>query len=248
MYRNKILTGFASLLLSSAVTATEFHLVTENFPPLNMTNNGASYARNDRVSGFATDILRSLFKAHDINTRYTLMLDWDDAYSHAFNNTATGVYSTFRTPERENMFKWVGPLYEEEWLLLTMNNKDIEINSLNEVHKYKIGGHESDGITDYLIEQDIKVKTAQNDSVNVIRLQVGDIELWAASSLTAPYVAANFKVPVKEVFLFNKGTLWLAMHKDTDQEMIDKLNQTLREMHESGEIKEMIQQYLISYG
>lgn len=94
---------------SNISQAVSFHLVTENFPPLNMTNNGTSYARNDRVSGFTTDIMRKLFETAGHEVNFTLMSDWDEAYNSAKDTSGYGVYSTFRTPERENNFQWVGP-------------------------------------------------------------------------------------------------------------------------------------------
>ncbi|KEQ17002.1 substrate-binding periplasmic protein [Endozoicomonas numazuensis] len=245
MSRKNILSLLLGMMLSQSIVAADFHLVTENFPPLNMTSNGTSYARNDRVSGFATDIMRSLFKENGYNVRFTLMSDWDKAYDTAINEMSTGVYSTFRTPERESQFKWVGPLYEEDWVLLASADNEIKIETLKELHNYKVGSFVFDGITDYLVEQGITIEPAQNDAVNVVRLKLGQIQFWASSSLTAPYVAANFKVPVTPVHTFNKSNLWLAMNKDTDQKVIDQLNKTLEKMHQSGEIQTMIDSYNI---
>ncbi|WP_062269103.1 substrate-binding periplasmic protein [Endozoicomonas arenosclerae] len=245
MSRKNILSLLLGLMLSQSISAADFHLVTENFPPLNMTSNGTSYARNDRVSGFATDIMRNLFKENGYKVRFTLMSDWDKAYNTAVNETSTGVYSTFRTPEREEHFKWVGPLYEEDWVLLSTSDQEIQIDTLAELHNYKVGSFVFDGITDYLVEQGVKIEPAKNDAVNVVRLKLGEIQFWASSSLTAPYVAANFKVPVKPVHTFNRSSLWLAMNKDTDQKVIDQLNKTLEKMRASGEIQNMIESYNI---
>ncbi|MRI31843.1 amino acid ABC transporter substrate-binding protein [Endozoicomonas sp. OPT23] len=232
------------LLLSGITLAADFKLYTENFPPLNMTSNGSAYARNDRVSGFATDIVRELFSKTDLSVSYILK-DWDSAYGDAQSTSETGVYSTFRTPEREDKFKWVGPLYNEDWVILARADTDVKVDTLKGLHNYKVGSHESDVVTDFLVEQGISIKPAKNDAVNVIRLKTGDIQLWAASSLTAPYIAANFKVPVKTVHTFNSSGLWLAMNKETDSEVIEQLNRTLQEMHKSGTVQKMIDSYNI---
>ncbi|WP_067522092.1 substrate-binding periplasmic protein [Endozoicomonas ascidiicola] len=231
------------LALTAQAQANNFHLVTESFPPLNMTNNGTSFARNDRVSGFATDIMRKLFESSGYTTEFTLMSDWDKAFNSAKDKPAYGVYSAFRTPEREEHFQWVGPLYHEDWVILALADSDISVSSLADLKNFKVGSYEYDGISDYLIEQQVNMEQAKSDALNVVKLKLGKIQLWASSSLTGPYVASNFRVPVKSVFKINESSLWLAMYKDTDPAVVEKLNNQLKLMHESGEIQQLIASY-----
>ncbi|WP_066014620.1 substrate-binding periplasmic protein [Endozoicomonas atrinae] len=229
--------------LASNAQITSFHLVTENFPPLNMTNNGTSYARNDRVSGFATDIMRKLFATTGYDVDFTLMSDWDEAYNSARDTAGYGVYSTFRTPEREGSFQWVGPLYKEDWVILAPQDSEVTINSLDDLKQFQVGSYEYDAITDHLMEHKIGVVPAKSDAVNVVKLKLGKIELWASSSLTGPYTASNFNIPVKPIHTFSESSLWLAMHKDTDPAVVSQLNNELKRMHQSGEIQQMINSY-----
>ncbi len=223
---------------------TDFHLVTENFPPLNMTNNGTAYARNDRVSGFATDIIRHLFDRTGFAVSFTLMSSWDEAFGSAKDTDGYGVYSTFRTPDREDEFHWVGPLYDEHWIILAPESSDVNIDSLEDLKTYKVGSYTADALTELLRENKVNVLPAASDAVNVIKLKAGLIELWASSSLTGPYTAANFNVPIKHVHTFKETSLWLAMNKNTDPAVVDKLNQGLKIMHQSGEIQRMIDSYI----
>ena len=228
---------------AGATQAESFHLMTESFPPLNMTANGSSYARNDRVSGFATDIIRQLFKNSGYDVQFTLTSKWDDAYTKALKNQGYGVYSTFRSPERESKFLWVGPLYDEDWVLLAPADSSLTIKDLNQAKKYKVGSFVFDGITDHLSQKGVNTLPAQNDAVNVVKLKSKTIDLWASSSLTGPYVATNFKIPVRTVLTFNKSNLWLAMNIDTPPEIIDRMNSELKKMHQSGQIQGMIDRY-----
>ncbi|USE38902.1 ABC transporter substrate-binding protein [Endozoicomonas sp. SCSIO W0465] len=229
--------------LTGNAQTSSFHLLTENFPPLNMTNNGTSYARNDRVSGFATDIMRKLFAATGYEVDFTLMSDWDEAYNSAKGTSGFGIYSTFRTPERENSFQWVGPLYEEDWVILAPQDSEVTINSLDDLRQFQVGSYEFDAITDHLIESSIDVVPAKSDAINVVKLKLGQIKLWASSSLTGPYTASNFNIPVKPIHTFSESSLWLAMHKDTDPAIVRQLNSELKRMHQSGEIQQMINSY-----
>lgn len=92
-------------------------------------------------------------------------------------------------------------------------------------------------------DNQIELVPAKSDSVNVVKLKLGKIELWASSSLTGPYTASNFNIPVKPIHTFSKSGLWLAMHKDTDPTIVSVLNTELQNMHQSGEIQKMIDSY-----
>ncbi|WP_419831533.1 hypothetical protein [Endozoicomonas atrinae] len=93
------------------------------------------------------------------------------------------------------------------------------------------------------MENKIGVVPAKSDAVNVVKLKLGKIELWASSSLTGPYTASNFNIPVKPIHTFSESSLWLAMHKDTDPAVVSQLNNELKRMHQSGEIQQMINSY-----
>lgn len=231
------------LLSTGTVQAETFQLMTENFPPLNMSSNGASYARNDRVSGFATDIIRRLFEKTGHEVKFTLVSQWDEAYGTALNKKGYGVYSTLRSRERESQFLWVGPLYHEDWVLFTSADRSVSISDLNKAKAFRVGSYVFDGITDHLVQNGIQIIPARNDAVNAIKLKSNAIDLWASSSLTGPYVAANFNIPVKPVLTFNRSNLWLAMNIDTPSKIIDELNKALKQMHDSGEVQTMINVY-----
>ena len=77
-------------------------LVTEEWPPYNYQAGGA-------VTGFSADIVRAVMadlgEAHDIQI-------YPGARGHAMLDHLPNVmnFSLFRTPEREDKYKWVGPL------------------------------------------------------------------------------------------------------------------------------------------
>ena len=222
----------------------DFHLVTENFPPLNMTNNGTSYARNDRVTGLATDIIRQLFDKSGYSISLTLKNSWDEAFGKARDTPGYGIYSTFRTPIREDKFQWVGPLYDEEWVILALQDSNVDIKSVADLQSHKVGSYAADPFTDLLREKQVDVLAAQSDAVNAVKLKVGLIELWASGSLAGPYTAANLHVPVKQVYVVDETSLWLAMHINTDPAVVAKLNWNLKKMHESGEVQRVIDSYM----
>ncbi len=232
------------LFLSENLHAETFHLLTENFPPHNMSINSAGYARNDRVSGLATDIIRKLFDNTGHNAQFTLDSDWEKSYNRALGRKGYGLYSVRRSPQRENQFLWVGPLFHEDWVLLAPTISKFRIHSLDQARRYRIGAYVFDGITDHLIEKSVDILPANSHAINAANMKNNTIDLWATSSLVGPYVAEHFRIPVKKVLTLKKNSLWLAMNIDTPPHIIAELNASLKKMHRSGEVQAILDGYL----
>ncbi|WP_027706740.1 substrate-binding periplasmic protein [Zooshikella ganghwensis] len=239
----KVMIALTMLFWLNAEAQT-FHLVTEPFPPLNMTVLYSSFGRNEKVTGFATDIVRETFKRAGLRLELTLYASWDRALNMALNEPGKGIYSAFRTAERENKFKWVGPLFEEEWIILARKSRNITINQLADLNKYAVGSFEADAITDYLLEKKINVIKAKNDVVNAMKLKIDKIDLWATSSLSGPFIAQRQKMDdIERIFTFSKSGLWLAMNKSTSDETIELLNSALSTLRNEGRIEAIIDKY-----
>ncbi|WP_211825181.1 substrate-binding periplasmic protein [Kistimonas asteriae] len=227
----------------SGVQAAQYHLVTENFPPLNMTNNGSEYARNQRVTGIATDIVRTLFDTMNLEYRVTLYPQWDRAFNQALDDENVGIYSTFRTPEREERFRWVGPLFDEEWIILAPADSDVSLESIHDLKNYRVGGYEADAISDYLKEKGVPLVTTRGDVLNAMNMRLGKIDLWATSSLSGPFIAERYNMDVKRLLTFNTSQLWLAMNKNANPELIKALNTELGSLKKNGQLKTILSQY-----
>jgi len=91
-------------------------LLTENFPPYNVSINGKNFAQEDHIDGIAVDIIREMFKRAGIQYNMTLRFPWDRIYKLALEKPGYGVFVTARLPEREQLFKWVGPIGPDDWV------------------------------------------------------------------------------------------------------------------------------------
>ncbi|MBU2704804.1 transporter substrate-binding domain-containing protein [Zooshikella marina] len=231
-------------LIIPAGYAETIHLLTENFPPLNMSADEKNFARGNNVTGITTDIVRLMFKRANIDYRVTLRFPWKRVYDTALKQKNYGVFSTSRTPEREALFQWVGPLAEEYWVLLTKADSPITINSLSDAKPWRVGGYKDDALTKFLTSRGISVLEAHSDKLNVRKLKINKIDIWATGSLSGPYLAKQEGlVGLKQVFSFNKNDLYLALNKDTNPEVVKKLNEALSKMRQDGSIEKIYRQY-----
>jgi polar amino acid transport system substrate-binding protein len=164
-------------------------LLTENFPPYNMASNGKNFAREDNLDGIAVDIVREMFKRAEVNYSMTLRFPWDRIYKLALEKPGYGVFVTARLPEREALFKWVGPIGPDDWVLLGRSDSPINLTSLEQAKQYKVGAYKGDAIAEHLLENGLEPITVLRDQLNAKKLMAGQIDLWATGDPAGRYLA-----------------------------------------------------------
>lgn len=234
---------FFLFLLPALGFGDKYIITTEDYPPYNMRANGADRgAQTDAVTGISTDIVRKLLSRSKIDYEIRI-LPWKRAINYAENKQLFGVYSTTRSPQREERFKWVGPLTPNDWSFFAKKGSGIRVNSLEEAGQFRIGGYIGDALTEYIEEKGIPVDKSVLDDVNLDKLQKGRIDLWVAGKLLGAYRAQKKGIPVEMIYTFQKSSLWLAFNKKTPNEMINRLNKTLAAMKKDGALKNIYKKY-----
>jgi polar amino acid transport system substrate-binding protein len=220
-------------------------LLTENFPPFNMAVDDKNFARDDGIDGIAADIVREMFKRAGINYTLTLRFPWDRLYRLTLDKPNYGLFSTSYTEERKPLFKWVGPIGKTRWVLLSAPGSDIKVSSLQEAAKYRIGAYKNDAVSQHLESQGLSPINALRDQENVKKLVRGQIDLWAATDPVGRYLAKQEEVSgLNTVLLFKEVDQYLALNKDTPDEVVERLQKALEEMRAEGFVDEITENYL----
>ncbi|MFZ3185206.1 MAG: ABC transporter substrate-binding protein [Pseudomonas sp.] len=231
------------LLFGGALTSVSAHsapleVLTEDYPPFNMM------AADTKISGLSTEIVEELFKRAGVEYKIKL-LPWKRAYEQTLNTPNTVLYSTTRTPEREELFKWVGPLVSNNWVFFAKSDSPLKVTSLDDAKQYSVGGYYGDAVAEYLAAQGFsKLQLAPNDRSNAKKLDAGRIQLWATGEYLGPYLAALEKAtPPKVIFTFRETQMSLAFNKSAPDDLILKLNETLEVMRKEGVIDRLNAKY-----
>ncbi len=212
----------------------KFRIVTENYPPYNMSSGDNSYEHKEKfIQGISTDIVKEMFRR--IGYGYSLKLrNWDYAYNFAQRKAYRGVYSTTFTEARKPLFKWVGPLANNEWTFFAKRSSGLNINSLEDVKPLTIGSYQGDVMSNWLIDNGYNASELDDDTLNPQRLENGQIDLWLTDTNSGFYWSLKAGIKVKPAFSFRKTELYLAMNPDTPDEYIDAMNEVLDKMREEG--------------
>ena len=240
----------ASVLLVNGAQAvesldTELVLLTENFPPYNMAKNGKNFAQDENIDGIAVDIVREMFKRADITYSLTLRFPWERIYKIALEKPGYGVFVMARLPDREKLFKWVGPIGPDDWIMLAKADSKITLNTLNDARKYKIGAYKGDAIAETLAKQGLKPVVVLRDQDNAKKLVNGQIDLWATGDPAGRYLARQDGVTgLKTVLRFNSAELYLALNRNVPDDAVAKLQAALDQMRKDGVVEEIMARYL----
>ncbi|OEC58923.1 ABC transporter substrate-binding protein [Pseudomonas sp. AP42] len=251
MFKHLLLALASSSMLMVATARAEqpsdasLVLLTENFPPYNMAKNGKNFAKDENIEGIAVDIMRETFKRAGISYNLTLRFPWERIYKLALEKPGYGVFVMARLPDREALFKWVGPIGPDDWVLLAKADSKVQLENLEQARRYKIGAYKGDAIAESLDKQGLKPIVALRDQDNAQKLMEGQIDLWATGDPAGRYLARQVGVNgLKTVLRFNSAQLYLALNKDVPDEVVARLQAALEQLREEGRIDQIMANYL----
>ncbi|AHL73913.1 hypothetical protein CH92_01905 [Stutzerimonas stutzeri] len=241
-----VLLALSLVFLPSAFANSDevkINLLTQNFPPFSMATDGKNFAREESIDGIDADVVAELFKRAGIDYEMTLRFPWNRLQKLAEEKHGFAVFSLSRTPEREPKYKWVGPLSEIQIVLLKMPGSPIQLASLDDAKKYRIGSKDGSVGSQYLINRGFELHKSLIKTPD--KLKAGQFDLWATTNPSGDYEAMQAGIGALEVALtLNRVDLYLALNKETPDEVIQKLQRTLDQMKQEGLLQMATQRYM----
>lgn len=226
-----------SCALASAAEAPRLRLMTETSPPVSMIENG-------RVIGSGTEKVLEIMAR--TGTAYSVdLLPWRRAYAFAQQDPNACLFSTTRTPERENLFKWVGPTDEAEWVLLGRADRSYNLHTLEDARKLRIGTYNGDVRDEYLRARGFRVDPAPNDMTNPRKLLLDRIDVWAAGLRrgTTFQARSGWEQKIVPVLTFKRVGVYLACNLAVPTALVDKMNAAFDAMQHDGTVKRIDAKY-----
>lgn len=181
----RALVAVALCLASPMVAADEpVRIVTEEFPPYNLTENG-------RVTGFSTEVVQAVLT--EIGEQAPIqVMPWARAYGIALNTPNVLIYSITRTSQREALFKWIGVVAPSDWYLFARRGSDIRLTQLDDAKAYQTATVNEDAGEQYLVSNGFalgrNLQSSNKYEFNYEKLRMGRVDLWVANDLVAHYL------------------------------------------------------------
>jgi polar amino acid transport system substrate-binding protein len=216
-------------------------------PRLYLTTEAAaphSMLEGKRVVGIGTDTVREIMSRAHIEHTIEL-LPWKRAYTAALERNDTCVFSTTRTPEREALFKWVGPIGEADWVLMGRADRKLHLDSLDDARPYRIGTYNGDAREQYLRARGFKVDSAPNDLINPRKLMANRIDFWAASIRrgSATLARMGYADKIVPLLVFNRIRVYLACNPAVPDALTARMDAALESMERDGTMLRILHRY-----
>ncbi len=224
------LTGFS---YATVGFSQSLEIATEEFPPFNYTVDG-------EITGLNTKVIKEMFRRAEIDYEIT-SYPWSRAYNLVLDKPNTAIYTMSRRANREDLFRWVGPIItSQSYLYKLAGNESVKVKTLEDAKRYRIAVVRDDVRYSYLIDNGFE----SGSNLTVLRkyelgwelLQRGRVDIWAMPDQVALHLLDGKRIPrvlIEPIFKLEEVSSSLyhvGLHLDTDNEIVDRLQQSLDEM------------------
>jgi polar amino acid transport system substrate-binding protein len=235
----------ALLGVSCHAHSAKLTIVTEHLPPL-------SYEEHGVVTGYSTEIVNAILSNANLQAPIQV-LPWARAYQLAQTQANTLIFSMTRTKEREQEFVWIGPVSPRQIHLYKLKSrKDIQIRNPGDMRAYKLGlvremASSKELIRNYVIE-DKHIDYAPTVDSNMKKFLLGRVDLIVSLDWSAAYLMKSLGRHPDELesvlLLDNKHQYYLAMQKDTDPALLQRIRQSFEKVQQSGLMERLRIKYM----
>jgi polar amino acid transport system substrate-binding protein len=220
---------------NQATSAKDLTYVADpQLPPYN-------YQENGKLQGITVDLLEKMWERMgvDSNRSAIKLLPWTEGYQMILTENNTVLLATTRIPEREKLFKWVGPAVPGkygDYVILAKSEKNITITAPEDLKKYRIG----------IVKDTIAVQLLQRQGVNekdlvsentpasaIAMLKNGTIDALAFNEIASIWLlqqsganASDYKV----AYDLNQGNsydVYYAFNNGTSDSLVQSFQQAL---------------------
>ncbi len=219
----------------------KFRIITEEFPPYNYRDDG-------KIKGISTEIVQEILKrvSHPDNIE---VMPWTDGYKLVQEEDNIILFSTTRSPMREKLFKWVGPLVPNNSVFFARRDSGTSITSLEDAKKVKSIGVYKDDFGELLLKEKgfTNLNAVLENNLNVQKLLDGKIDLWIANELTGKHMIAKAGAggKIEKIFDVQKNSMYLAFSKSTQNSVIEKWQKVLGEIKSDGTYAQIFSQWIM---
>ncbi len=221
-----------------------FHIMTEDWVPY-------QYEKDGKLEGVAVDLLVLILdRIGSIQTRKDINIyPWARGYDMLQHIENTILFSTTRTLEREHLFEWVGPIFQNSTFLIGKKSKHFRINSADELKNYRIGTIIDDASELYLIRLGVPLKQFQRNTTslnNLKKMGIDRIDMivsgWIAFENDAKRLSMNPN-HYEKVYHIETADVSYAFNIKTPDWIIQKFQSALDEIKSEGKLDKIINKY-----
>lgn len=232
----------ASLAAEAADPATSLSYLSEEFRPYNYTEYG-------QPKGLSVDLLKLIWKEMGIDEQPIQFMPWPRAYKMAQNQSGIVLFATLKSPEREQLFKWVGPIAMSKTVLITTKDSPLVMSSLNDA-----AGKTVAVVQEYasaiMLEKHkglFQIHTVSSPEIAIKMLANGRVDMISIEERAFIRIVKSMGKRTddfKAVWLLTAATSYYALSKDTPESLVNRFQKAYDAIRLSPRYDDLIERYL----
>lgn len=200
----------------------------------------------EKPEGILVEIINDSFNKANIHYKIIKDLPWKRVTDQ--DKPKNTIYILYKTPERENKFKWIYPLFNDKINIYWTNNSG-DIKKIDELKKQNkeiatlAGGAGESILKTFKLES--KVRYCKDDDQCIQLLKKGEIGFWVAHELKANYHIKKLKLEkeINKKMSIYSTQIWLAASMETRDKDCQLLKKAISEFIMTHRFKEILSKY-----
>jgi ABC-type amino acid transport substrate-binding protein len=234
-----------TLQASTQEGLTTIRWMSEQYPPYNFLND------QGEPKGIAVELLLALARKldFDLAPEQIEFLPWARGYTILSKKSYTALFSMVRTPQREQQFRFVGPIIDSRVVLIAAINRALVVEGAEDINRLTIGV-----VRDDIGEQSLRSIGVKPEAIVVCNsakqlvqlLNRGRVDAIAYELAVARWNFGQAGLggeQFEEVFTLLEGGLWYAFHRDTPELLLETLQHGLDQLRAEGELQRIRARY-----
>ncbi|MFY7864271.1 substrate-binding periplasmic protein [Roseateles sp.] len=236
--------GLASLALFLCLlrpAQAELRLLSEEFPPINFSQEGVP-------KGLAVEVVQEIQRRLGRKQSIEFM-PWARAFREVKGSGTVALFSMARTPDREKQFKWVGPIVIFYSSIYAPAQNGMRLRSMDDAKK----ASSVLVVRDWFTAEELKTLGFQNlrpvnDPVTAIKMLLAKrAPFYATERLSMPQIMAKAGVSedaLEIVYSYASSEGYIAFSMDTPDAVVKAWSDKLQEMKRDGSFLAIYKRWL----
>lgn len=232
----KLAAGCGLAITCHAVPAAALSVLAEENQPF-------SYQHNGSMQGYCTEIVRAALEAAHLPYQMDIQ-PWARIYTTTLAKPGTLMFPIARTAEREDKFKWIGPLVANRIALFRKKGRnDVVVHSLDDARHYRIGVVNMDFREEYLRHKGFSevggksLMVVSSSDLLLPMLQAGRIDLVPLGlAKCAPHGLDCSSIEPVYVLGELESALYMVFNRNTSDALVQKVRAGFEQTRRNGSL------------
>lgn len=219
--------------------------ITEHYPPYH-------YFKDDAIDGIVIRILDEVFRRNNLTfdpQENFHVFPWARALKELSTNPEAVIVSMGYTQERSQMYRLSRPVFTETIGLITLDKRDLQLDSFSQLSNYFIGAVRDDigeRLLKDMVTEPLNLVHVQTSDELLELLLLGRVDMIAYSQHIIDY-QINRKSLSRGDFtilkVLQEVPATLAFNREGETVLFELIDQTIATMQQDGTIDMLIRQY-----